>query len=70
MATYTISINERTNAGKSLLAYLRSLSVIVNDVPEEQKFNKTTLKAMEEHRQGKGTLYETFEDFLEDIKDL
>ena len=44
--------------------------MIVNDVPEEQKFNKTTLKAMEEHRQGKGTLYETFEDFLEDIKDL
>lgn len=70
MATYTISINERTNAGKSLLAYLRSLSVIVNDVPEEQKFNKTTLKALEEVKKGKVTRCSTFEDYLHAVKDL
>ena len=29
MATYTISVNERTNGGKALMAYLRDLGVLV-----------------------------------------
>ena len=38
MATYTVTINERTKAGKSLVSYLRSLGVI--DEP-----NATTMAA-------------------------
>ena len=30
MATYTITLNERTAHGKALMAYLRSLGVVVN----------------------------------------
>ena len=29
MATYTITVNERTNGGKALMAYLRDLGVLV-----------------------------------------
>ena len=48
MATYTVTINERTKAGKSLVCYLRSLGVI--DEP-----NDTTMAAITEIRNGGGT---------------
>ena len=35
MATYTITVNERTREGKSLVNYLKSLGVI--DVPNEMR---------------------------------
>ena len=35
MATYTLKVNERTNAGKALLNYLLSLGVIVEDSTPE-----------------------------------
>lgn len=46
MATYTITINERTNSGKSLLIYLRSLGLIkevdtVNDPDLVRKVRKS-----------------------------
>ena len=57
MATYTITVNERTRAGKSLVNYLRSLGVI--DEPSE-----ATLAAVQEIKNGGGTRCETFEDYL------
>ena len=59
MATYTITINERTKAGKGLVNYLRYLGVI-DEVP-----NETTRKAMQD---GKGTVCNTFEEYLEAIR--
>ena len=47
MATYTITVNEKTRAGKSLIGYLRSLGVI-------EEPNDATIKAMEEIRNGGG----------------
>ena len=41
MATYTVTINERTKAGKSLVGYLRSLGVI-------NEPNAATLSSVEE----------------------
>ena len=32
MATYTITLNERSNSGKALLGYLQSLGVLVQKV--------------------------------------
>ena len=31
MATYTITVNERTNDGRALMAYLRELGVLVEE---------------------------------------
>ena len=53
MAPYTITVNERTRAGKGLVNYLRYLGVI-DEVP-----NETTRKAMQELEDGKGTVAST-----------
>ena len=60
-ATYTITINERTREGKSLVNYLKSLGVI--DVPNDE-----TLQAMKDIEDGNVTVYKTFEDYLEAYK--
>ncbi len=61
MATYTITVNERTKEGKGLVNYLKTLGVI--EIP-----NETTRKAIQEIREGKGTVCNTFEEYLEAIK--
>ena len=61
MATYTITVNERTREGKSLVNYLKSLGVI--DVPNDE-----TLQAMKDIEDGNVTVYKTFEDYLEAYK--
>ena len=63
MGTYTITINERTKAGKSLVGYLRSLGVI--DEP-----NATTLAAVNEIRNGGGTRCNSFEEYLKAVQAL
>ena len=37
MATYTITVNERTNGGRALMAYLRELGVLVERQPQRKK---------------------------------
>ncbi|MBO7416704.1 MAG: hypothetical protein J6U22_09025 [Bacteroidaceae bacterium] len=64
MATYTITVNEKTRAGKSLIRYLRSLGVVIEEP------NDATLKAMEEIRNGGGTHCDSFEDYLKAVSDL
>ena len=61
MATYTITIDERTKSGKKVVDYLKSHGII--EVP-----NETTRKAIQEIREGKGTVCNTFEEYLEAIK--
>ena len=63
MATYTITVNERTKAGKILVNYLRDLGVI--DEP-----NEATLAAVQEIKNGGGTRCETFEDYLNAVQTL
>lgn len=63
MATYTITINERTKAGKSLVGYLRSLGVI--DEP-----NDATLAAVTEILNGGGTRCNSFDDYLKAVSAL
>lgn len=56
MATYTITINERTNSGKSLLIYLRSLGLIkeVDTEDGNRELEEIVKKGREEKAQGKG----------------
>ena len=61
MATYTITVNERTKEGKGLVNYLKALGVI-------EVTNETTRKAIKEIQDGKGTVCDTFEDYLEAYK--
>ena len=48
MATYTISVNERTNGGKALMAYLRDLGVLVESRKTVKKVVICNLKRMSE----------------------
>lgn len=61
MTTFTITINEKSKAGKSLIAYLRSLGVV-------QEPNSSTLKAIEELKAGKYTKCSSFEDYLAQVE--
>ena len=61
MATYTITIDERTKSGKQVLNYLKSHGVI--EIP-----NETTRKAIQEIRDGKGIRCKTIEEFIESLK--
>ena len=62
MATYTITVNEKTREGKSLVKYLKSLGVI-DDVPNDE-----TLQAMKDIEDGNVKVYKTFEAYLEAYK--
>ena len=49
MATYTITLNERTNSGKALAAYLQSLGVLIEKVtPKRKAKHDPTLLTKEE----------------------
>lgn len=37
MATYAITLNERTNSGKALMAYLQALGVLVKKISPKAK---------------------------------
>lgn len=63
MATYTVTIDERTKAGNSLVSYLRNLEVI--DDP-----NEATLSAISEIRNGGGTRCDSIEDYLKAVSVL
>lgn len=63
MSTYTITVNERTKAGKSLINYLRNLGVI-------EEPNQATIAAINEIRNGGGTLCKSFDDYLKTVAEL
>ena len=63
MATYTVTINERTKEGKSLVRYLRNLGVI--DEP-----NEATMAAVKEIQRGGGTRCNSFDDYLKTVSVL
>lgn len=68
MATYTITLNERTNTGKALLALIKSLGILAQPVSTTNNSAKsTTLEAIRDAKAGKGTLCEDFEDYLKKV---
>ena len=69
MATYTISINERTTTGKAVVDFLRSLGFLKEKDVNVAKAKKTSSldKAIQEIKEGKCTVCDTFEDYLKEI---
>ena len=65
MATYTLTINERTNAGKALLEYLFSIGVI-NAKPKATR-SKGLDEAIEDVKHGRTTRCDSFDDYLNKI---
>ncbi len=70
MATYTITLNERTNSGKALMAYLQALGVIIQKVtPKTPKTaRKTRIYDPETGRYLKDSVVKSIEEAHEDMK--
>ena len=51
MATYTITVNERTHGGRALMAYLKELGVLVEKQMSNKKSSYTRSK--EDIRKGR-----------------
>lgn len=63
MATYTIEVNEKSNLGKSIVSLLFSTDEVkITKVP-----NKTTLKALEDAKNGKVKKITNVKSFLNGI---
>lgn len=65
MATYTISLDERTTSGKALIDYLRSLGVVLNTVPSKAK--SSFARSQEDIKAGR---VETFSSSAEMFRSL
>lgn len=65
MAEYTIHINERTNAGKSLLKYLVSLGVVVEKLKPRRKTGLD--EALEDVKSGRVYHAESVDDMFKQI---
>ncbi len=68
MATYTITINEKTSSGKLLLAYLVGLGLI--NEKKEPKGDELTMSAIDELKKGKGRRYTKFDDFEKRMNEI
>ena len=68
MATYTITVNERTDTGKALLALIKSLGVLITPSrKKETSGDSLTLEAIREAKEGKGVFCEDFDDYLKKV---
>ena len=65
MASYILTVNERTNAGKALLEYLFSLGVI--DAKKKLSRRKGIDEAIDDVKNGRTVKCDSFEDYLEKI---
>ena len=61
MTTDTITIDEKTKSGKSLIAYLRSLGIV-------QEPSANTVQVIKELKEGKVTRCSSFEDYLKKVQ--
>ncbi|MBQ1178771.1 MAG: thymidylate kinase [Bacteroidaceae bacterium] len=65
MATYTISVNERTNGGKALMAYLRDLGVLVESRKTVKK--SSYMQSKEDVRKGNVESFANSEDLFQSL---
>ena len=84
MATYTITLNERSARGKALMEYLKALGVLMHKVspksatkhrlydPETGKYlNDETMKAIEDAENGIGLIkVGSMEDYLKLVENI
>ena len=65
MATYTITINERTTWGKALMNYLRALGVIVQKVSPKSK--SSYIRSQEDKQAGRIESFESSKEMFESL---
>ena len=65
MATYTITVNERTSWGKALMNYLHALGVIVQRVPSKSK--SSYIRSQEDKKAGRVESFDSSEEMLESL---
>ena len=65
MATYTITLNERTSSGKALLAYLKALGVLINKVPTKSK--SSYIRSQEDKRAGRVETFSSPQEMFESL---
>ena len=65
MATYTITVNERTNGGKALLAYLRDLGVLVEKRSTVKR--SSYMRSKEDVRNGRVEAFSNSEELFQSL---
>jgi len=65
MATYTITLNERTSLGKALLAYLEALGVLVSEVTPKAK--SSYLRSQEDKLAGRVEKFSSSEEMFKSL---
>ena len=65
MATYTITINERSTSGKALMAYLRALGVLIKKVSPKTK--SSYQRSQEDKKAGRIEEFSSSEEMFESL---
>ena len=65
MATYTITVNERTHGGRALMVYLKELGVLVEKQMSNKKSSYTRSK--EDIRKGRIESFDSAEDMFKSL---
>ena len=65
MATYTITVNERTNGGRALMAYLRDLGVLVEKRSTVRR--SSYMRSKEDVRNGKVEAFSNSEELFQSL---
>jgi hypothetical protein len=65
MATYTITLNERTASGKALMAYLQALGVLIKKVKPAKKSSYE--RSQEDIREGRIEEFASSEEMFKSL---
>ena len=65
MATYTMTVNERTNGGKALMAYLRDLGVLVEKRSTVKR--SSYMRSKEDVRNGRVEAFSNSEELFQSL---
>lgn len=65
MATYTITLNERTASGKALMSYLQALGVLVKKVTPAKKSSYE--RSQDDIREGRVEKFESADDMFKSL---
>ena len=65
MATYTITVNERTSWGKALMNYLHALEVIVQRVPSKSK--SSYIRSQEDKKAGRIESFDSSDEMFDSL---
>ena len=65
MATYTITLNERTSKGKALIAYLEALGVLISKVTPKTK--SSYLRSQEDKLAGRVEKFSSSEEMFKSL---